>query len=704
MKRRPLRFIASMLGFPLALLIASKSQADEGFWLFNAPPLKQLQEKYHFTPDANWLEHIQKSSVRFNSGGSGSFVSPNGLVITNHHVGADALQKFGDAQHNYIRDGFYAATPAEEKPCFDLELNVLESIEDVTDRVNAAVPPGAKPDEALADRRKASAEIEQESTKATGLRSDVVTLFEGGSYQLYRYKRYTDVRLVFAPESGIAFFGGDPDNFEFPRYDLDICLFRVYENNQPVHSQPYLFFGTGGLSEHDLVFVSGHPGSTERLHAVAELAEQRDLILPLRLAALYRKEVLLNTYSERSTENERRAREDLLYVQNSRKAFRGRIAGLLDAETFQQLSAKENELKSAAAKDARFGDVADAYTQIEKAVSSNRESVIQFFYYEGIREKPLGFDSELFKLARKLVRAATERAQPNSVRLPEFRDSARAPLELALLSEAPIYDDLEILKLSDSLSELVAHYGLADPVVRDLLKGKSPHDRAYELVSGTRLQDVRFRRQLYDGGLAALNAVSDPMIELAKMIDGTARQTRQALEEQKETESKAYAEIAKAKLALEGGQFAPDATFTLRLSDGTVEGYEEDGKTVPAFTDFAGLFQRADQHENHPPFQLPSRWVEKRNAVDPHTPFNFVSTADSVGGNSGSPMINRNGEFVGILFDGNIQTLVWENLYTDKQARAVAVDSRAILEALKNVYQVPALVSELTGQRQTAGK
>jgi hypothetical protein len=704
MKHLSLRFIASTLGLTFALLIGPNCQADEGFWLFNAPPLKQLQEKYHFTPEANWLEHIQKSSVRFNSGGSGSFVSPNGLVITNHHVGADALQKFGDTRHNYRRDGFYAATPAEEKPCLDLELNVLVSIEDVTDRVNAAVPPGAKPEEALAARRKAIAEIEQESATGTGLRSDVVTLFEGGSYQLYRYKRYTDVRLVFAPEAGVAAFGGDPDNFEFPRYDLDICLFRVYENNQPVRSQQYLTFSTGGLSEHELVFVSGHPGLTERFHAVAELAEQRDLVLPLRLAALYRKEVLLNTYSERSTENARRAREELLYVQNSRKAFRGKYAGLVDPETFGLLSEKENALKSAAARDPRFSDVADAYAQIEKIASSNPRSIIQFFYYEGIRERPFGFDSELFKLARKSVRAATERAKPNGVRLPEFRDSARTSLELALLSEAPVCDDLEVLKLSDSLSDLVAHYGLDDPVVRNVLQGKSPHDRAYQLVSGTRLKDIQFRRQLYDGGLAALNAVSDPMIELAKMTDSTARQARQVLEEQVEVESEAYAKIAKAKLALEGGQFAPDATFTLRLSYGTVEGYEEDGQAIPAFTDFAGLFQRADQHENHPPFQLPARWVEKRHAVDPHTPFNFASTADSVGGNSGSPMINRNAEFVGILFDGNIQTLVWDYLYTDKQARAVAVDSRAILEALKNVYQTPALVSELLGPRQTAGK
>jgi Peptidase S46 len=707
MKHLPLRVCAN-LSFVVTVLVASVSRAEEGFWLFNAPPVKQLQEKYHFTPDTAWLEHIQKSSVRFNGEGSGSFVSANGLVITNHHVAADSLQKFGDAQHNYLRDGFYAATPIEEKRCYDLELNVLESIEDVTNRVNAAVPSGARPDEALAARRQAIAEIERESTKASGLRSDVVTLFEGGSYQLYRYKQYTDVRLVFAPEQGIAYFGGDPDNFEYPRYNLDICLFRVYENGRPVHPHDYLRFSADGPADHDLVFASGNPGRTNRMRTTAELEEKRDTIIPALLATLYRREVLLTGYSERSIENARRAREDLLYVQNSRKVYDGELAGLLDPETMQQIAARENALKSAAANDPSFSDIDQSYTQIQKAVSADPANTVKFLFFEdthvrslvleGIQTKPLGFNSQLFRLARGLCRAVGERQKPNEKRLPEYRDSARSALEVGLFSEAPIYDDLEIATLTDSLTSLVSHYGLNDPVVRNLLNGKSPHERAYELVKGTKLRDVQFRHQVFDGGVATLSAAADPMIEFAQATDETARRARQVVEEQTEITSKAYAQIAKAKLALQGGQFAPDATFTLRLSYGTVEGYQEEGKPIPPFTDLAGLYQRAEQHDNHPPFLLPPRWVDKRAALDPRTPFNFVTTADCVGGNSGSPVVNRSGEFVGILFDGNIQSLSWDYLYSDKQARSVAVDSRAILESLQKLYQLPALVSELTGK------
>jgi Peptidase S46 len=701
-------YVFATLIVALTIFSAPGSQAEEGFWLFNAPPVTQLREKYHFTPDAAWLEHIQKSSVRFNGEGSGSFVSANGLVITNHHVAADSLQKFGDAQHNYIRDGFYAATPAEEKRCYDLDLNVLESIEDVTSRVNAAVPPGAKPEEALAARRQAIAEIEQESTRATGLRSDVVTLFEGGSYQLYRYKQYTDVRLVFAPEQGIAFFGGDPDNFEYPRYNLDICLFRVYENNQPVHPQHYLRFNADGPSEHDLVFVSGNPGGTNRMRTVAALEERRDTVIPTLLATLYRREVLLTAYGERSIENARRAREDLLYVQNSRKVYDGELAGLLDPETVQQIAARENSLKSATAKDSNFSNISESYMQIQKAVSADPANTVNFLFFEdthvrslvleGIQTKPLGFNSQLFRLARGLVRAAKERQKPNEKRLPEYRDSAWPALEVTLFSEAPIYDDLEILTLTDSLTSLVSHYGVNDPVVRNLLKGKSPHERAYELVRGTKLKDVQFRHQLYDGGVAALSAAADPLIEFAQAADESARHARQVVDEQDEVANRAYAQIAKAKLVVGNGRFAPDATFTLRLSYGTVEGYEEEGKSIPAFTDFGGLYKRAEQHENRPPFQLPLRWAQKRAALDLRTPFNFVTTADGVGGNSGSPIIDRNGEFVGILFDGNIQSLSWDYLYSDKQARSVAVDSRAILESLQKVYQLPALISELTGK------
>ena len=687
--------------------VTTVARADEGLWLFNEPPLDQLKSKYDFSPDKAWFEHLQKSSVRFNNGGTGSFVSSDGLIITNHHVGADALQSFSGPEHNYLRDGFYAATSAEEKKCFDLELNILESVEDVTARVNAAIPQSASPEEALAARRKAIADIEQESMKTTGLRSDVVTLFEGASYQLYRYKQYTDVRLVFAPEAGIAFFGGDPDNFEYPRYNLDICLFRVYENGRPVHPEHYLRFNPDGPSEHELVFVSGNPGDTTRLVTTAAMDEHRDVWLPIVLASVYHAEVALNTYSARSSDNARKAREDLLELQNARKALAGELAGLLDRQTFQLVSAPEDALLNATVNDPRFSGLADSYAQIRKTIESGRRDFINYLFYEGpiprstlvlgIQNRPLGFGSQLFRFARGLVRAAEEQKKENEERLPEYRETSRKTLEFLLFSEAPIYDDLEIQELTDSLTELVVRYGVNDPVVQDLLQGKSPHDRAYQLISGTRLKNVQFRRELYQGGLPAVNESADPMIKFAKATDETARRARQAVEEQNEVCEKAYAQIAKAKLA-KGTKFAPDATFTLRLSFGTVEGYEEDGKTIPAFTDFAGLYQRAAQHENQAPFDLPKRWLDRRSDLNLAAHFNFVSTADSVGGNSGSPFVNRKGEFVGILFDGNIQTLPWAYLYTDKQARAVAVDSGAMLEALEKVYGVPALVSELTGK------
>ncbi|MBV8100103.1 MAG: S46 family peptidase [Verrucomicrobia bacterium] len=699
---------AGLCGLLFLLSIITTAQADEGFWLFNAPPLDQLKSKYDFSPDAAWLEHLQKSSVRFNNGGSGSFVSPTGLVITNHHVGADALEKFSGSEHNYLRDGFYAATFAEEKKCYDLELNVLESIEDVTDRVNAAFPQGATSEQTLAARRKAIADIEQESKKTTGLRSDVVTLFEGASYQLYRYKQYTDVRLVFAPEAGIAFFGGDPDNFEYPRYNLDMCLFRVYENGRPVHPEHYLRFSPDGPSEHELTFVSGNPGFTDRLATTAAIEEHRDIWLPILLSAFYRKEVLLDAYSARSSDNARKAREELLRVQNTRKALAGQLAGLLDPQTFQLVSARQDSLEKEAAKDPRFSGLTDSYTQIQKAIETSRGDFVNYLFYEGliprsslvlgIRNRPLGFDSQLFRFARGLVRAAVEQKKENEKRLPEYRETSRETLELLLFSEAPIYDDLEIQQLSGSLTNLVTRYGVNDPLVKDLLQGKSPHDRAYELISGTHLKDVQFRRKLYQGGLPALNETNDPMIKFAQATDEMARRARQAVEEQNEVCQTAYAQIAKAKRAIQGNHFAPDATFSLRLSFGTTEGYEEDGKSIPAFTDFAGLYERAAQHDNQSPFDLPKRWLDRRSALNPHTPFNFVSTADNTGGNSGSPVVNRKGEFVGILFDGNIQSLPTDYLYTDKQARAVAVDSRAILEALDKVYQIPALVAELTGK------
>ena len=675
------------------LFVACQANADEGMWLFNAPPAAQLKEKYGFEPTAAWLEHLQKASVRFNSGGSGSFVSADGLVITNHHVGADALQKFGDEQHNYLRDGFHAATRAEEKPCLDLELNVLMSIEDVTDRVKAAVKPEMSATDALAARRAVSADIERESQEKTGLRSDVVTLFQGGAYHLYRFKRYTDVRLVFAPEQAIAFYGGDPDNFEYPRFDLDICIFRAYENGQPAHPEQHLQWSTQGTTEHELVFVSGHPGSTSRGLTLAELTDARDTFVPRNLARLYRRETLLVNYSARNFENARRAREDVFGIRNSRKASDGRLGGLLDPEFFGKLVTRENTLRGKM-EAAHLTDATAAYDKIATA----ERAIVGVNLVYGYYERGAAFNSRLFRTARTILRAADERPKPNGVRLPEFRESSRPSLELRLFSEEPIYDDFEQISLADSLTDLVAQFGAGNADVQRVLAGKSPRDRAAELVLGTKFKDVSLRKKLYEGGAAALKDFSDPMLELARLVDPVSRAARKQYEEQNEIQQQGYAEIAKARFSLDGASTYPDATFTLRLAYGTVEGYQEAGKTVPPYTDFAGLYRRSAEHDNERPFDLPKRWLERKDRLRMDTPFNFVSNADIIGGNSGSPVVNRAGEFVGIIFDGNLQSLPLDYAYTEKEARAVSVDSRAILQALGQIYETGALVDELTGR------
>ncbi len=671
-------------------------------WLFNAPPAAQLKEKHGFEPPAAWYDHLQKSSVRFNSGGSGSFVSASGLVITNHHVGADALQKFGDEQHNYLRDGFYAKTAAEEKPCLDLELNVLISIEDVTQRVNDAVAAKAQqtgqdgPGQALLARRAAIAEIEKESKDKTGLRSDVVTLYQGGSYQLYRFKRYTDVRLVFAPEQQAAFYGGDPDNFEYPRFDLDICIFRAYENGQPAHPENFLKWSPNGTVDHELTFVSGHPGATDRQLTLEELSAVRDYFVPRTMARLYRLESILIGYSARSAENARRAREELFGVQNGRKAYEGRLAGLLDPELIAKYAAREAALRSRIGAaympeaDAAYGTIADAEKNIVKLAP-------RYLYLEGGRA-PAALNSDLFAYARTLLRAADERAKPNGERLPAYRESSLPSLELALFSEKPVYDDLEELTLTDSLTTFAGEFGANDPLVRRVLAGKSPRERAHELVSGTKLKDTALRKKLYGEDAAALKNFSDPMLDLARAIDPEARAVRKQFEEQDERKKQAYGKIADARFKLEGTSNYPDATFTLRLSYGPIEGYEELGKHVPAYTDLAGLYQRSAEHNNQSPFDLPPRWIAAKGKLDLKTPFNFVSTADIIGGNSGSPVVNKAGEFVGIIFDGNLQSLPLDYAYSDKQARAVSVDSRAITEALQKVYEAGPLAEELTGK------
>lgn len=684
----------SLLGL-LFLTLAFTAAADEGMWLFNQPPRQILRERYDFDATDAWLEHLQKSSVRYSSGGSGSFVSEDGLLISNHHVGADALQKVSTKEKNYLRDGFYARSRAEEIKCLDLELNVLDSIEDVTARVNAAVPAGADPTIAFEARRKVIAAIEKDSLDQTGLRSDVVTLWQGGAYHLYRTKRYTDVRIVFAPEEQIAFYGGDPDNFEFPRYDLDICLFRAYENGQPAKIKNFLRFSRAGASDGELVFVSGHPARTGRLLTVAELENLRDQILPFRLASLKRREVLYGNWAARSEENGRRARNLYFGAQNARKGNDGRLAGLLDGELLPTKIKAEAEFKKQLAGKPEYADALAAYDKIADATRALSGQMIR----SALLEEGQGFICDSFSIARTLLRAGEERPKPNGERLREYSDSGKASLELVLFSERPIYTDVEILSLTDSLTFLAVQFGGNDPLVQKVLAGKSPRERAKELINGTKVRDVAFRRKLYAGGSDAVTAANDPMIELARLVDADARALRKASEAQDEIKQQAYAAIARARNAVLGTAGYPDATRTLRLSFGTVKGYEEDGRSVPALTTFGGLYQKAREMKNKPPFDLPERWLKRQSRLNAQTPFNFVSTDDIIGGNSGSPVVNRAGEFVGIIFDGNLQSLPWDYAYSDKQARGTSVHSAAILEALEKIYGAKGLVIELLNGR-----
>jgi hypothetical protein len=671
------------------------AMSDEGMWLYNDPPHQLLKEKYGFEPTDVWLEHLQKSSVRFNNGGSGSFVSADGLILSNHHVGADALQKFSDEQHNYLRDGFYARTRAEEKQCMDLELNVLMSIEDVTARVNAAVKDDMKPEEAFLARRAIMAEIEKESLEKTGLRSDVITLYEGGKYQLYRYKKYTDVRLVFAPEQQTAFFGGDPDNFEYPRYDLDICLFRAYENGRPAKVQNYLKWSTTGVSDNELVFVSGNPGHTSRQLTMTELEYLRNNQFPYTLQWLNNLEVSLSVYSAEDEENARRAKDLLFGVQNSRKARNGMFAGLLDPAIMKKKQTDEEQLRATIARSPQAADVLPAWDRISEAQQVIARNALQYRLLESAN----GFNSTLFDIARTILRAVEEKSKPNGERLREFRDSNLESLEFQLFSPEPLYDDFERLKLANSLTWLVEQLGYRDPLVQKVLAGKSPRDRAAELVAGTRLKDVDFRKKLYAATPAEVQAAHDPMIDLARLIDPPSRAVRKIIETQDEIKRQAHAKITQARLALAKTTPYPDATFTLRLAFGTVKGYEQDGRKIPFETTFAGLYKRAAEHQYKPPFDLTQRWLDRKDQLDLNTPLNFVSTADIIGGNSGSPVVNRQGQFVGIIFDGNIQSLVLDFVYTDVQARAVSVNSQAIIEALRKVYDAGGLADELLGNK-----
>ncbi len=672
------------------------ARSDEGMWLLNDPPKKHLKDTYKFDLTPEWIERAMLGNVRFNSGGSGGFVSVNGLVVTNHHIAADALQKLSTKERDLYRDGFFAKEHKDELECPDLELNVLQSIEDVTEKVNASVPADTKPEDAAGKRRAAMSDIEKASLAKTGLRSDIVTLYQGGAYHLYRYKKYTDVRLVFAPEAGIAGFGGDVDNFEYPRHGLDVAFFRVYEDGKPLASKNHFKWSDTGPAENDLVFVTGHPGTTNRLETLAKLKHRRDSTLPYTLARLRMMEAALTQFGDQGPEQRRQAGSDLHRVANARKAFSGQLQGLLDPAILKQKQTAESILIEAWRSKLTLPGVPATFAGPWDDVAGVQKTYRGFEKPHALLESGHAFSTELFAIARQLVRMSEELPKKSADRFREYRDSNLESLKFQLLSPAPLYPDLERAKLQASLTFLAETLGGEHPMVVLALAGKNPAKRAEELMAGCKLFDVAERKSLLDGGIKAIAASQDPMILLAKAIDAESRALRKRYEnEVEEVERQAYAEIAKVRFAALGKSVAPDATFTLRLAFGTVKGYEVDGKKLPFHTTFASAFDRAEAMKNREPFDLPKRWIDGREKIDAKTPFNFVSTADTIGGNSGSPVLNRNGELVGINFDRNRHGLVRNFVYTEVQARHIAVHSKAVLEALRKLYGAESLAEEL---------
>ncbi len=677
-----------------ALFLFTAVRADEGMWTFDNPPTKQLQEKYNFTLTTQWLDHVRLASVRLNDGGSGSFVSPNGLLLTNHHVARGQLQKNSTAEHDYMKTGFLAQTSAEEMKSPDLEVNVLVSMENVTQKVQDGLKGAKSAEEEFAKRKDVIAAIERESLEKTGFRSDVVTLYQGGEYWLYRYKKYTDVRIVFAPEQQIAFYGGDPDNFTYPRYDLDMALFRVYENGQPIKSDNYLKWNPQGVGDGDLTFVSGHPGSTSRLDTLAQLEAERDVVEPATLKIIKNRLDSLRKYSAQSPEAARQAGTTIFGLENSQKAYLGRLKGLQDAAVMGAKKKDEDAFKAKVNSNpqwkAAYGKAWDQIAAAEKKGQTRFKE--QYFH---------GLYSSYSGLAQQIVQYVTEIKKPDGQRLGGYHESQLESLKQQLFSPAPLYPEMEIPRITGALELDLAEAGPNDPWVKLVMGGKSPKEVAEALVKGTKLGDAEYRKKLIEGGESAVAASDDTMIVLARKLDPIRRELVKWQEDNVDSVVQRAGEmLGKARFAAFGKTTFPDATFTLRLSYGKVASYPMNGTIAPPVTTFHGLYDRNASFTNKAPFDLPQRWIDGKSKLDLTTPINFVTTNDIIGGNSGSPVVNAAGEIVGLIFDGNIESLVGDFVYEGSANRAVAVHTAGMTEALRKLYGADKIVNELlTGIR-----
>jgi hypothetical protein len=681
-------WVAAMAGL-CAVLLAQPVHADEGMWTYDHPPLKQIEERYGFKPSQEWLDHLRLSSVDMYA--SGSFVSPDGLMLTNHHVALFSLQRLSTPEHNYVRDGFYARTQAEEVPIPGMTVQILESTQDMTARVAGAVEPGASPAQAKEQMDAEIAVIEAECEKTTGLRGNVVSLYGGARHVLYRYKQYQDVRLVFAPELQAAFFGGDYDNFTYPRYDFDVALLRAYENGKPARVDNYLKINPEGAKDGDLIFVSGHPATTDRLMTYDGLLYDRDLVYPEMIKRLKHMQDILDAFSRKGPEEARRARTYLYFVANSLKAREGEYRGLTDPALMQKKAAAEKALRQAVAKDQKLeASYGRAWADAEAAYAWAREHQKEILYKKSMP------GSRGIGMVLTILRYPVEMAKPDKNRLEGFHEAEIADKLRYIKAPSPLYKDLEEILLADDLKTIAKALGPNDPFVEALLGGRTPEEAAKEALANTRMDDAAFRRQLLADKGKAVASTKDSLLDMARRIDPILRETDKMIQDHLQAvELDAQTKVAEAMFAVYGQDAYPDASGTLRLSFGKVAGYPFATTLVPPFTTFYGLYDRAFSFGNTGDFALTRRQAERRDSLDLKVPLNFVCTADITGGNSGSPVVDKDGRLVGLVFDGNMESHPNSFVYDESQARCVAVDIRGILQGLDKLYDAKPLVQEM---------
>jgi len=671
-----------------ALFFAAASlPAEEGMWPFNNLPLNEIEKEYGVTLEPSWIEHLQKSCLRVSLGGSASFVSSQGLVMTNHHVGAKAIYNASTEENDLIENGFLAKSLEDEIKCPNMYVDQLISIRDVTDQVNQSGHDQMSPAEREAKRKISLAEIKEQARSETGLHPEIVTLYQGARYHLYLYQRYSDVRLVMAPERKIAFFGDDLDNFEFPRYNLDVTFFRVYQDGKPLASSDYLKWSSQGPQASEPLFVAGHPGRTNRLYTAAHLQFLKETEVSIIHGFLQERIRDFRQFSDESPENQRIALQDLYGFENTYKVYKNLYRELFESPLIENKERQEQEL---------FQNTdSSSWLKLQEALEKAKPEYPAYLVLEG----PSSIYSRLYGWAKHLVRLSTERQLSNEERLKEYADAELPTLELSLFSEEPLYKQLERVHLIGTFRRTLRILGEDHPASKILLDGKTLEERVDSLLSATKLHDLEYRKQLYNHP-EEVACSSDPFIVLAKALDPYAREIRHKKENELDAiQNEAYTEIAKIQFARHGESVYPDATFTLRFSVGSMKGYEEMGTFIEPMTTFGGLFEHARVHEFQPPYQMPETWSAKETDLQKHVPLNFVSTNDIIGGNSGSPVVNKNGEIVGLIFDGNIHSIIWSFGFDSTKGRATSVHSQGIIEALKTVYGADGLVSEiLTGE------